>query len=93
MTPGDMGARLTGFSRSGSVLQSARDSLRRPEHLFIQTEITDVAFGSLLSPTTLETVWARHPAYPLPTWRNSLQFSTPKGYSFKVSCKIGSSTR
>jgi len=82
MTPGDMGAWVTGFSRSGSVLQSARVSLRRPEHLFIQTEIAGVAFGSLLIPTTLETMWARHPTYPLPTWRSSLQFSTPKGYGF-----------
>ncbi len=82
MTPGEMGACIAGFSRSGSVLQSARDLRRRPEHLFIQPEILGVVFGSLLNPTTLETKWARNPAYPLPTLRSSLQFSTPKGYSF-----------
>ena len=88
MTPGDMGARLTGFSRSGSVLQSARDSLRRLEHLFIQPKTTGIAFGSSLSPTTRKTVWARHPAYPRPIWGTTLQFSTPKGYGLRCPARL-----
>jgi len=58
MTPGDVGASVTGFSRSGSILQGAQDSLCRLEHLFIQPEIVGAAFGSLESPTTLQTMWA-----------------------------------
>jgi len=53
-----------------------------PEHLFIQPVVVGVAFGSLLNPSTLQTTWARHPAYPSPTERTSLQFSTQKGYGF-----------
>jgi hypothetical protein len=82
MTPGDVRAWITGFSRSGSFLQGPQHSLRHLEHLFIQPEVTGVAFGSFESPTTLPTMWTRHSAYPSPTWRTSLQFSTPKGYSF-----------
>jgi hypothetical protein len=45
----------------------AQKSVRRPEHLFIQPVVLDVAFGSLLNPSTLQTMWARHSAYPSPT--------------------------
>jgi hypothetical protein len=65
----------------------ANKPVHRPEHLFIQPEILGVAFGSLLSPTTLQTLWARHSAYPSPTERTSLQFSTPKGYGFLVTAQ------
>jgi len=82
-----MRAWLTGFSRSGSSLQRAQDLLCRSEHLFIQPEILGVSFGSLLNPSTRQSTWARHSAYALPTWRTSLQFSTPKGYGFEVSCQ------
>jgi hypothetical protein len=58
----------------------------RPEHLFIQIGIVGVAFGSLLSPSAFQTMWASRSAYPSPTWRTSLQFSTPKGYGFEMSC-------
>ena len=50
------------FSRSGRLAQAQN----RPEHLFIQTEVVGVAFGSLLSSTTFQTMWARHSAYPSP---------------------------
>ena len=44
----------------------ARESVRRPEHLFIQTEVVGVAFGSLLNPSTFQTMWASRSAYPQP---------------------------
>ena len=66
MTPGDVRACIAVLSRSGRFLQGDQESLPRPEHLFIQPEILGVAFGSLLTPTTLETMWARHSAYPHP---------------------------
>jgi len=33
-----------------------QESVRRPEHLFIQPEVVGVAFGSLLNPSTLQTM-------------------------------------
>ena len=44
----------------------ANQPAHRPEHLFIQPEVVGVAFGSLLNQSTLQTMWARHPAYPRP---------------------------
>src|SRR5271157_32363 len=44
----------------------AQESVRRPEHLFIQTEVVGVAFGSLLNPSTFQTMWASRSAYPQP---------------------------
>jgi len=44
----------------------AQESVHRPEHLFIQPEVVGVAFGSLLNPSTLQTMWARQSAYPQP---------------------------
>ena len=44
----------------------AQESVRRPEHLFIQTEVVSVAFGSLLNPSTFQTMWASRSAYPQP---------------------------
>ena len=72
----------TGHSRSGSVLQGAQESRLRPENLFVQPEVAGVVFGPLLNASTLPTMWASHEAYPSPTWRTSLQFSTQKGYGF-----------
>jgi hypothetical protein len=81
-TPRDVRACIAILLWSGRFLQGDQESLRRPEHLFIQPEILGVAVGSLRTPTTLETMWARHSAYPSPTWQTCLQFSTPKGYGF-----------
>jgi len=71
------------------LLQWAQELLLLPEHLFIQPEVFGVVFGSFLNPSTRQTMWARHPAYRSPTCWTSLQFSTPKGYGFKVSCQAG----
>jgi len=65
--PGNAKAWITGVSRSGGFLQGAQESLRRPEHLFIQTEIVGDAFGSLLNPSARQIMWARHsPELPVP---------------------------
>ena len=53
MTPRDVRACIAVLLRSGRFLQGDQESLRRPEHLFIQPEILGVAFGSLRSPSTL----------------------------------------
>ena len=55
MTPGDVRACIAVLSRSGRFLRGDQESLRRPEHLFIQPEVLGVAFGSLLNPSTLQT--------------------------------------
>jgi len=52
------------LTRSGSFLQGAQESVRRPEHLFVQPELPGVAFRFLLNPITLQTMWTRHSAYP-----------------------------
>jgi hypothetical protein len=92
VTSRDLRACIACFSRSGSVLRGAQESLCRPEHLFIQIGIVGVAIGSMLNPSTLQTMWAGRSAYPQPPCQTSLQFSTPKGYGFKVSGWAGSPT-
>ena len=55
MTPGEVGACIAVISRSGRFLRGDQESLRRPEHLFVQPEVLGVAFGSLLNPIALQT--------------------------------------
>jgi hypothetical protein len=55
MTPGDVRACIAVLSRSGRFLGGDQESLRRPEHLFIQPVVLDVGFGSLLRPFALQT--------------------------------------
>jgi hypothetical protein len=73
---------VTGFSRSGSVLHGVQESPRRPEHLFIQPEIVGVAFGSLLNPSTHQTMWARHSAYHSTTPPDFSSVLHPEGLRF-----------
>ena len=82
LTSGGLRACLAFFSRSGSVLRGPHESLRRPEHLFIQPEIVGVAFGSLPNPSTLKTMWAAHSADPATTRQTSLSVLHPEGLRF-----------
>jgi hypothetical protein len=55
MTPGEVRACIAVLSRSGRFLPGDHESLRRPEHLFIQPVVFGVASGSLLRPFAQET--------------------------------------
>jgi len=46
MTPGDVSACIAVLARSGRLLRGDQESLRRPEHLFIQPEVLGAALGS-----------------------------------------------
>jgi hypothetical protein len=55
MTPRDVAACIAVLSWSGRFLRGDQESLRRPQHLFIQPVVPGVAFGSDLKPFALQT--------------------------------------
>ena len=82
MTPGDVRACIAVLSRSGRFLQGDQESLRRPEHLFIQPEVVGVAFGSLLNSVRPSDQWARHSAYPSTSLADFPSVLHPEGLRF-----------
>ncbi len=61
-TPSDVRASVAVFEVQ-EIGSGAQESVRRPKHLFIRTEVAGIAYGSLLNPFTLQTMWARRSAY------------------------------
>jgi len=52
------------FFKVWEIGPGENQATHRPEHLFLQPDVLGVTFGSSLDPTTLQTMWARHSAYP-----------------------------
>jgi len=55
MTPGEVTACIRRLSWSGRFLQGDEESLRRPEHLFVQPVVLGVASGSYQKPLPHQT--------------------------------------
>ncbi len=68
-------------SRSGRFLRGDREVLHHPEHLFVQPEVGCDAFGSLLTPTTLQTS-GRVPWHTLASLAELPSVLCPEGLRF-----------